>query len=277
MRKLYFFQITLLLCLPGLLSAESVTLKSGKVIEGRITEQTGAYIKIESDGAPLYFERKFISAIDEEKKTEAQLFKEGLKWGSEGQFDKALDAFQQGFAINPESRNLKEVLQVLQDLKAGVLEEEYALHLFKGSYYLTEAQFEQALVEFKAALEISPDPDLYYYLGVCTYSLGRYEDALDFLRKAEAQIGPDAEIYYQLGITSYALRQYSQAVQWMRKLLELEPEDAESRAVLGTCLFLLGEKAQAKEELNRSLELFRKQGDYLKASDVETFMKEINL
>jgi tetratricopeptide (TPR) repeat protein len=286
MLKPYWSQIVFVLSLPALLFAESITLKSGKTIEGRIIKRTDQYIKIQVDGNPLYFERKFIAHIDEKEAsllsiesaslTDKEYLKESLKYGSEARFQEAEEALRKGLTINPNSHNLHQVLNIIDELKSGQMQQDYAVRLLKGSHYLMNLQFEEAMPEFKAALKLNPNPDIYYYLGVCSYSLQEYEQAIDYLKKAAAEIKDDNEIYYNLGVSHYALRQYPQAVAYLQKALEINPEDADCYGVLGTCHLILGQKQLAREELSKSRDLFRKQGDYLKAAEVETFLREIN-
>ncbi|KPK97965.1 MAG: hypothetical protein AMJ95_06535 [Omnitrophica WOR_2 bacterium SM23_72] len=288
MIKYFLLQVILGFCLPALLFAESVTLKSGKRMEGKILEETDQYIKIEVDGRAVYYERRHIANIeaipqetvtvpqDEALLTDTDYLKEGLKYGAEARFEEAEEALKKGLAVKADAHNLKEVLKLINQLKSGSVKQAYALHMFKGSNYLMNRQFEEAIPEFQTALKIDPNPDLYYYLGVCSYSLEQYRQAIDYLEKAAAEIKDDNEIYYNLGISHYALRQYPQAVGYLKKALEIDPQDADSYGVLGTCHLILGERKSAKEELSKSIELFRKQGDYLKASDVETFLKQIN-
>jgi tetratricopeptide (TPR) repeat protein len=288
MIKFFLVQVILGLWLPGLMFAESVTLKSGNRIEGKILEETDQYIKIEVEGRPLYYERKFIANIeatspeapalskDDVFLTDTDYLKEGLEYGSQARFQGAEEALKKGLAVKSDSHNLQEVLKLIHQLKSGSIKQEYALHMFKGSHYLLNHQFEEAMPEFQAALKMDSNPDLYYYLGICSYSLGKYEQAIDYLMKAAAEIKDDNEIYYNLGISHYALRQYPQAVTYLQKALQINPQDADSYGVLGTCHLILGQKQLAKEELSKSIELFRNQGDYLKAADVETFLKQIN-
>lgn len=49
-----------------LLFADTLILKSGKVIECKILEKNQDYIKIEYAGGPLYYERKYIKQANEE-------------------------------------------------------------------------------------------------------------------------------------------------------------------------------------------------------------------
>jgi tetratricopeptide (TPR) repeat protein len=286
--RMRLFKILIILCFPSILFAESITLKSGKKIEGKITEKTDQYIKIEVDATPIYYERKFIATIDESKESvplpkedagsmNPDYFKNGLQYCSEAKFQEAEDEFKKGLSVDPNSRNFKEVLKIIEGLKSGQIKQDYAIHVFKGSYCLTESRFEQAISEFKSALEINPDADVYYYLGVCNYSSGKYEDAIGYLKKALQTIKADNEIYYTLGISYYAQGLYPEAINYLQEALKINPEDAESYGVLGTCHFLLGQLEQAREELYKSRDLFRKHGNYLKAADVETFLKQSNL
>ncbi|KPK97633.1 MAG: hypothetical protein AMJ95_08100 [Omnitrophica WOR_2 bacterium SM23_72] len=287
MIKYFLFQVILGFCLPALLFAESVTLKSGRIIEGKILEETDQYIKIQVEDRAIYYERRHITSIEATPQemvvspkedallTDTDYLKEGLKYGAEARFEEAEEAFKKGLAVKADAHNLREVLKLINQLKSGSVKQAYALHMFKGSNYLMNRQFEEAIPEFQAALKMDPNPDLYYYLGVCSYSLEQYEQAIDYLQKAAAEIKDDNEIYYNLGISHYALRQYPQAVGYLQKALEIDPQDADSYGVLGTCHLILGQKQLAKEELSKSIELFRKQGDYLKASDVETFLKQV--
>ena len=271
--------IILNLFLPALLFAETVILKSGKRIEGKIIEKTNQYVKIESNGTVLYYELKYIRLIDEDKTSprDANFYlKSGLKYGSEAKFTEAEDELKKGLAINSSEHNLQETLGMLDDLKSGKIKEEYAIHLFKGSHSLINAEYQPAITEFKAAMELNPNGlDLYYYLGVCNYSLGQYPEAISYLKKA-AETKIDGEIYYYLGASHYALGQHPEAISYMQKVLEITPDDAEAYSVIGTSKYLLGETKQAKEALSKAKELFQKKGDYLKALDIEEFLSKLN-
>ncbi len=62
--RLIFF--ALLLILPdNLLLADTLILKSGKVLECKILEKTKDYIRIEYAGQPLYYENKYVQQIQE--------------------------------------------------------------------------------------------------------------------------------------------------------------------------------------------------------------------
>ena len=85
--KVVTVMITLLLAfffLPGFVFAETVVLKSGKTIEGKIIEDTDSYVKLETlEGQPLYFYKDTIASIKSDSETSCSssvepAFKTGL-------------------------------------------------------------------------------------------------------------------------------------------------------------------------------------------------------
>jgi len=264
---------------PAGLFAEGVILKSGKKIEGRIIEKTGEYVKIESNGNILYYELKYIQGIEEDKPGPNAVnfyLKNSLKYGSQAKFKEAEEELRKGMQIGPSEHNLQEVSKIIDDLRKGLIEEEYALHWFKGSHNLINAQYQPAITEFKEALKLRPhDPDLYYYLGVCNYSLEQYEEAIIDLKKI-SEIKPNDEVYYYLGASYYSLGQYPDTIAYMKKVLEINPDDAEAYSIMGTSQYLSGEPEQAQEALRKAIGLFKNKGDYLKAADIEEFLGKLN-
>lgn len=270
--------------------AETVTLNSGKIIEGKILEKTDQYIKIEYNGSPLYYELRYIKSIEKDKagvastpeKTASEdstfYFKTGLKYGAQAKFKEAEEECKKGLAINSSDYNLKEVLRIIDQLKSGKIREDFALYLFKGSNYLMNAQYKEAILEFKEALRLAPDDsELYYYLGICNYSLEQYQEAITFLQKAQELITvPDSEIFYYLGLCYFASGKYTQAINYLRKTLELDPNDAEAYSIIGTSNYLLGRYQQAKENLFKAKELFQKKGDLLQAKEIEDFLSRVD-
>lgn len=279
--------VVLGLLFPNTLFAETINLKSGKKIEGKILEKTDQYIKIELNGSPVYYELKYVASINEDSPASpAQeepsfkdinlYFKNGLGYASEAKFKEAEEEFKKGLAIKPSDHNLNEVLKILNDLKSGLIKEEYALYLFKGSHYLINRQYQQAITEFKEALRLKQDdPDLYCYLGVCNYYLEQYQEAVNNFKKAMEKKSYD-DLYYYLGVCSYSLGKYSEAITYLQKLLEISPDDAEAYSVIGTCYYFLGQFPQAKENLSKAKELFQGRGNYLEAKDIEVFLSGLN-
>lgn len=258
--------------------AETVTLKSGKTIEGNILEKTDQYIKIEFNGTPIYYELKYIKNIDKEEAPLAPdkdanfYLKESLKYGSHARFKEAEEETKKGLRINPADHNLLEVSKMLDELNSGAAKEEYVLYLFQGSDYLMNAQYQSAMAIFKKAQEFNPDnADLNYYLGICGYYLEQYPEAVNNLKKALEKKN-DPELYYYLGLSNYSLGQYSEAITYLDKLLEINPNDADAYGVRGVSRYSSGEDEKAMEDLKKARQLFQSQGNYLKAKEIEDFL-----
>jgi tetratricopeptide (TPR) repeat protein len=282
--------LILVLFFPSVAFSATVTLKSGKKVEGKIIEETDQYVKIELDGAPLYYEKKYIESIIRDKETavaaegayevkDAKFYlKEGLKLSAQGKFAEAEAMVKKGLEIDAEDHNLQEVMKMLTDLNNGAMSKVYADHLFKGSDSLINADYQQAFTEFQEALKLKPeDADLNYYLGVCNFFLAKYPEAITYFKQAEGLRPNDSEIHYYLGISNYSIGQFQDAIKYLEKTLASNPNDAETYAIIGTAQYLSGQGELAKENLNKAKELFQKKGDYPKVKDLEELLSKIKM
>lgn len=258
--------------------AETVILKSGKRIEGAIIEKTDRFIKIEVNGSPVYFELKYIASIEGALSLQdaREYFKRGLKYGSEGRFREAEEAFKKGLEISPVDSNLQEALAIMDDLSKGKIQEDYTISLFKGSSLIIDERYAEAIEEFQKALEKKPDDsNLNYYLGICSYQLQKFENAIVYLSKALLE-KEDSEIYYYIGASHYSLNQYPQAKNFLSRALEMNPQDADAYAILGTSNYLSGDIAQARKDLNTAKKLYEENADFAKSREIEDVLGQIN-
>lgn len=79
-KNLIILLLGVILCIPFSLFAETIVLKSGKQVEGKIIEDTESYIKIETtDGNSVYYNKNTIEAIKSPQSDSLSLsFKTGL-------------------------------------------------------------------------------------------------------------------------------------------------------------------------------------------------------
>lgn len=63
--KIYFLGAVFLLFLPGLVLSQTVLLKTGQKVEGKIVEQTDKYVKMEFQGVGLIFYTDEIASIEQ--------------------------------------------------------------------------------------------------------------------------------------------------------------------------------------------------------------------
>ena len=71
MKKIIYIILSILF-LANTSMAEVITLKSGKMIKGKIIERIGDYIKVDCEGTEIYYENKYIQFIQEDKPAEPQ-------------------------------------------------------------------------------------------------------------------------------------------------------------------------------------------------------------
>lgn len=99
------------------------------------------------------------------------------------------------------------------------------------------------------------EPRLLHDLGVTLVHLGRHADALKvFSRLVEVEEARPIARYY-LGLVSYHLGQYRNAVLSLRQHLSEAPETSHVHARLAMCHLQLGEVAKAREACHRALAL----------------------
>jgi tetratricopeptide (TPR) repeat protein len=216
--------------------ADTIVLKSGKEVQGKVLEKTDDYVKIDYQGAPLYYEKKYIQTIktddteggvaakfqgggSPERKAqtpadigETVFMRHGLELASQGKFDASRKVFYKGLASDSSNPNFKGALTVLDDLSKGKISEDFALSLFKGSSYLEKQNYVQASDSLEEALRLKPgDPDVSYNLAIAYQNNNREEDAIKCLRTVIAANQDDAEAYSLLGTIYYSKGDYVQA------------------------------------------------------------------
>lgn len=83
------------------------------------------------------------------------------------------------------------------------------------------------------------DPDKLTMLGILYGENGKYEEAIEPLKRA-AQLDPDSfEVFHNLGLTYFRLRRYAEARAPLEKAVSLRPDFFGSNAVLGATLYTL--------------------------------------
>ncbi|MDD5116549.1 MAG: tetratricopeptide repeat protein [Candidatus Omnitrophica bacterium] len=202
---------------PHIGFTDTVILKSGKTIEGKIVEKTNEYIKIDAAGMPLYYEHKYIREIEEgagQAGREApDYFKKGLELAKDAEFTKAEAELKSGLRLDPEDKNISAALSLIEDVHSGIAPQEYAANLFNGYYSLLNEQYRQAAGYFQKALE----SNVY-----------------------------DADIRYNLASAYYSLKEYPLAIEQLEKALKLRSEDAEACSLLASAYYMTGEPSKAK-------------------------------
>jgi tetratricopeptide (TPR) repeat protein len=218
--------------IPAFSFADTVVLKSGKVIEGQIAEQTEQYIKIDTIKGPLYFERKFISEIAEYKERGSSptddLLVEALGFAKEGMLENSKISLKKAIKQDPEDMNIKGALGLIEEEEKGSISKDLLMALFSGSLAMIKQQYSQARDCFLRASVLKPD---------------------------------DPDISFNLALAYYNLKDYAKGIDCLKKYILNNPIDADAYALLGTLYYDSGENALAKENFLVAKELFQKSGN----------------
>ena len=116
-------------------------------------------------------------------------------------------------------------------------------------------RYEQALVQFAAALTIMPDyAEALGYGGAALQALGRPHEAIPWYEKALA-LKPAAHLYNNLGNTLVSTRRFDEAVAQYDRALALKPDLAEAHGNRGVALQALRRFGEAAEAHRKALAL----------------------
>ncbi len=131
---------------------------------------------------------------------------------------------------------------------------DFVAHANLGSVLETKGRREEALAEYRLALEARPDsaPTL-NNLGALLQSLDRPAEALRAYREA-VRADPDyANARYNLGNALVARGAFAEAISHFREVVRLRPEDASALSNLGGALLAAGSVSEALAPLGRAV------------------------
>lgn len=135
--------------------------------------------------------------------------------------------------------------------------ENWMLYYSRGVCNERLKDWPDAEVDFKKALELSPDESLVLnYLGYSWVDQGIHlQHAMDYIRKA-VQLKPDDGYYVDsLGWAYYRLGNLPAAVEHLERAVELRPDDPIINDHLGDAYWQVGRKLEAKYQWQQALTL----------------------
>ncbi len=207
----FLLQILILLSFSSISFAATIYLKTGKIIEADIIEETDKYIKIDFSGTPLTYYRENIESISYPPGNIPQSIipsyaKKGIECALNEKFGEAKREFEENLKINEDSLEVRELLRTIIDLNNRVVTEVYCSYLFSGLTNIINEQYTQAIENLRQAQQICPHyPTTYLYLGLALFFSGQNEKAKEILIKTK-------DIFQKMG--------YVQRIQQIEKYLE---------------------------------------------------------
>src|SRR5882762_11151751 len=132
-----------------------------------------------------------------------------------------------------------------------------------GLSFLSKDDCENALPYFEKAVESDGNyAEAWAQTGFCREKLGRHSDAIEASRKA-VNLRPSAESYFNIGLASYYLKQYREAVENYRQAIRLDPYNAaDAYYALG---LVYRDWGRADDEIQAYKQAIRLRSDYTSA------------
>ena len=125
-----------------------------------------------------------------------------------------------------------------------------------GTNLSGRGQFDEAIAQFRKALEIKPDyAEAHYNLGMALAGHGQVDEAIEHYRKA-LETNPDyVEAHNNLGMVLAGRGQVDEAIAHFQKVLEIKPNSAEAHNNLGIFLASRGQLDEAIAHYQKALKI----------------------
>jgi tetratricopeptide (TPR) repeat protein len=140
-----------------------------------------------------------------------------------------------------------EALEALQ--KASQIRPSFGVYNSLGTALASLGRLKEAEEAYNRAIEIEPNnpsnPSGYNTLGVINNTLGRYQAAIGYFRKAMTLDPKNAATYSNLAIAYNQLGQSEEAIQVCREAIRIEPNSTQAHDQLGTACMALQRYAEA--------------------------------
>lgn len=119
----------------------------------------------------------------------------------------------------------------------------------EGTKLMLEKKYQEAVEFLKKALTLNPEfSEAYYNLGLSYERLGEYNDAIENLNEAIKRSPDDANAHYALGYSYFQKRKYKQAVESFEHAARLKPDNPFTYSKLGYAYLAWGKVERAREQ-----------------------------
>lgn len=130
-------------------------------------------------------------------------------------------------------------------------------HIFLGISLYWQGKLEEAMAEYRAALDLDPEnAQAHQLLGIAYAWKGEIQPALEHFQIAYKKEPNRADVNMNLGSTYGALNDYENSLFHFRRAVELEPRHPLYLYQLGSLYEFLGRDELAKESFRKSLKLY---------------------
>ena len=188
--------------------------------------------------------------------TAEDYYNKGIDYGVAGKFEEAQEELTKALEADPLYALATLSLKLSEDALKRRIKVETAVHLFKGIAYRNKAMLDEAIAEYKKAIETNPNyAQAHYNLGLAYSGLGMRDEAAGEYNKA-IEINPNlAEAHNNLGIIYHHRGIFGEAAIEYKMALEINPNYAQAHKNLGLVYADMEMLDQAIAELKKALEI----------------------
>ncbi|NEU76135.1 tetratricopeptide repeat protein [Hassallia byssoidea VB512170] len=152
------------------------------------------------------------------------------------------------------------------------------LHVKQGDECFQKREYEAAIKNYNAALQLNPhDAEVYYKRGLARYYLVDDEKAIQDYNQA-IKINPKyAKAYNQLGLARYELGDYEQAIEDYTQAIRINPFDAVAYRNRADARFHIGDNQGAIEDYTQAIKINPDYVDSNARSELEDYEQAIKI
>ncbi|MBT3311929.1 MAG: tetratricopeptide repeat protein [Desulfobacterales bacterium] len=157
-----------------------------------------------------------------------------------------------------ENNNPLESIMKLEEIDEQ-LPGKYYTKFYLGSNHLELNDPETAWNYLRQSLDLNPNeqdiPSIYSYMGVCLKDMGKYDEALEVLKKGEQFDNERTDIYNLMGFCHFMKKDHEKAIECFGKVIELDPSSGIDYANIASNYRDMGKKDEAIQFYKTALEI----------------------
>lgn len=223
---------------------------------------------------------------------EAQKFEdEGRKLQEQGNFQKALECFNQAVKMAPDKSSLyaargllhyqmKTYHLALEDYdKAVKMDPTSAMnYLNRGDAYLVMAKHDLAMKDYEKTIKLDPTRHgAWYHMGMIKIMRKQYKEALKDTEKAISLLPKNDEGYqFNKAFILYKLEKYDEALKAMDEVLQIAPDFDAAYKQMGDIFVEMGENNKAINCYDKAIALFDSNIDKSNRREMNLYQKDID-
>ena len=158
------------------------------------------------------------------------LMLKGARYVAEKDYGKALKAYQDAVAANPNNANA---------------------NLLLGLAYANTADLSKAVQYTQASLKLAPGYHGYYNLGIIYANIQELDKSAEAFREALKQNNQSYQAWYQLGQVYHAKGDFNAALESYGRAVKFNPNFSDAYLGLGSAFYWSGNIDSAREQVQR--------------------------